>query len=169
VGSGEAAGRIQNCCLRKGKRWTDGFAFHGETMHEEIFKLLVSQGGADGESKDKWGWMPLRLVAMNGHLDALKFLVKEAGANVELKDSPSIFSPGGRTLLSCAAEAGHLEVVKWLVEEGGADVESKDKWGKTALDLARQGMKESWKQEGCKAMVAWVENRRAQIVDRGLD
>jgi len=86
--------------------------------------------GADVESKDKGGWTPLSLAAAKGHLEAVKFLVKEAGADVESKSNE------GRTPLSCAAYYGNLEAVKFLVKEAGADVESKDKWGLTPLSPA---------------------------------
>ena len=108
----------------------------------------------------------------NGHLEVTKFLVKEAGAEVESKDdvgrtplSRAAYnghldivkflvqkggadveskSNSGQTPLSCAASNSHLEIVKFLVKEGGADVESKDKEGQTALDLASRGPREGW-------------------------
>jgi len=158
--------------------------------HLDAVEFLVEEGGADVESKDNIGWTPLSCMAMNGHLEAVKFLVEEGGANVESKDNigwtPLSFAAwrghleaveflveeGGAdveswdlsqmTPLSWAAENGHLEVVKFLVEEAGADVESKDRWGRTALDLARQGIREGWQwgdPEGRKAVAAWLESR----------
>jgi len=86
-------------------------------------------GGADVESKDsELQRTPLSWTAFDGHLEVVKFLVEEGGA----EDSEL-----GQTPLSWEAWAGHLDVVKFLVKEGGATVESKDKWGNTALDLAR--------------------------------
>jgi len=68
----------------------------------------------------------------------VKFLVEEAGADVESKDNISAFTSGGRTPLSWAAGNGHLEVVALLVEEAGADVESKDNRGRTTLSWAAE-------------------------------
>ena len=76
------------------------------------------------------GATPLHNAAKFGHPEAVKFLVEEAGADVESKDSYGI------TPLSRAAQHGHLEVVKFLVEEAGSDVESKDSYGITPLSHA---------------------------------
>ena len=59
-------------------------------------------------------------MAENGHLEAVKLLVEEAGADVESKDR--LFGP---TPLIWAAANGHLKVVNFLVMEAGADVKSK--------------------------------------------
>ena len=76
------------------------------------------------------GWTILHSAAQRGHMEMVKFLVKEASTDVESKDLD------GLTPLSHAALNGHLETVKFLVEEAGADVESKDLWGCTALSWA---------------------------------
>ena len=116
---------------------------------------LLQEAGANVESKDdEFGWTPLSFAALNGHLDAVKFLVEEGGADVESKDLSQ------KTPLSRAAAEGHLEVVKFLVEEGGADITSKDEDGKTALDLARRGIRDGWwwgDPEGRRAVAAWLE------------
>ena len=78
-----------------------------------------------------------------------------AGADVESKNNIGRTPP-----LSFAASSGHLEVVEFLVEEGGADVESKDYLGWTVLDLARQAVQNSWRQEEPKALAAWPEKER---------
>jgi len=129
--------------------------------HLEVVKFLVKEAGTDVESKDQLsGRTPLSGAAMNGRLEIVKFLVEEGGADVESKDIASFLSTGGRTPLIHAAENGLLEVVKFLVEEGGADVESIDDNGNTALDLARQGARDSWRQEGCSAVAAWLEKKK---------
>ena len=114
---------------------------------------MVEEGGADVESKDgEYGQTPLSCAAFWGHPEVVKFLVHEGGADVESKGNV-----WGRTPLGFAAERGHLEIVKFLVEEGGADVEAKDEDGRTALDLARLGLKYSWKEQRCRAVAAWLE------------
>ena len=71
------------------------------------------------EAKDTQGQTPLSIAAEHGHLDVVKLLVKEGGADVESEDKCLRKTP-----LSWAAAPGHLEVVEFLVEEGGADVET---------------------------------------------
>ena len=116
----------------------------------------MKETGADVKSKTTDGWTSLSLMAVEGHLEVVKFLVQEAGADVESKIT------NGWTPLSLTAAKGHLEVVKFLVKEAGADVESKDKDGKTALDLARQGIREgqSWEDQGRRAVAAWLEKEK---------
>ena len=116
----------------------------------EVVKFLVKEAGTNVESKDANQMTPLSRAATNGHLEVVKFLVKEAGANVESKDWSQ------RTPLSYAAMNGYLATVQFLVKEGGADLESKDKWGNTALDLVRKGIRENpwrWNQ----VVAAWLE------------
>jgi len=78
-------------------------------------------------------------VAEKGHLEAVRLLVKEGGADVESKDSK-----WGWTPLTWATYNGHPEAVKFLVQEAGADVESKENWGQTASDLAPFRIREGW-------------------------
>jgi ankyrin repeat protein len=80
---------------------------------------------------DGLGATPLHYAARNGYLDAVKFLVQEAGADVESKDGS-----WGQTPLSWPAVHGRLDAVKFLVKEAGADVESKDGGGRTPLSWA---------------------------------
>ena len=127
---------------------------------------MLKEAGADLESKDENGRTPLCYAATLGRLEKLKWLVLEANANVESKDIPSRSSPGGKTPLSYATEKGKLEPVKFLVQEAGANVESKDQNGKTALDLARQGIERSWTEEPCKVVVAWLEKPGPEGGDR---
>jgi ankyrin repeat protein len=115
---------------------------------------LVDEAGADVESKDGVGLTALSHAAASGHLEIVKWLVKEAGAKVESKDGV-----WGRTALSWEAAFSHVDSVKFLVKEAGADVESKDEWEQTALDLARQGAQEQWHEDGCRAVVAWLEKK----------
>jgi len=94
------------------------------------------------------------LAASNGHVEAVKFLVNKASADVESKDH------NGRTPLSWAAYWGHLDAVKLLVNEAGANITVKDNRGHTALHLARQGAQQCWgDREGCRAVAAWLEKK----------
>ena len=101
-------------------------------------------------------------AAMCGHLDVVKFLVEEHGADINTMDqrghSPLhkavinghlevaqyLVEQGaeadinsvverGQTALLMAARNGHVEVVKFLVEELGADINATDEYGHTTL------------------------------------
>ena len=105
---------------------------------------------------DAWRQTPLSYAAQNGHLEIVKFLVKEGGTDVESKNYWQ------QTLLSCAAWNGHLEIVKFLVNEAGADVKANEKGGNTVLDLSRQGTaKGLLRAEQRKGVTAWLESEMA--------
>jgi len=72
----------------------------------------------------------LHSAAAKGDIEAVKFLVKKGGADVESKDFWQ------KTPLSQAAKNGHLAIAKFLVEQGRADVKSKDQLGQTPLSCA---------------------------------
>ena len=132
----------------------------------ELQTLRLSETDTDVAARDGDGSTPLSLAAGNGHLEMVKFLVEEASADVESKDSELGLTPLGHaaaygrsevvkwllyeakaevdpkdlrdgwTPLSYAAVLGHSEAVKLLVLEAQAEVESKDKDGRTTLSLA---------------------------------
>lgn len=72
---------------------------------------------------DEQGSLPLHLAALNGHLEAVEFLIA-SGADVRAGDGDN------SSALNCAASRGHLEVVKFLVANG-AVVEESDNNGAT--------------------------------------
>lgn len=68
------------------------------------------------ESQNAAGNTPLHWAALNGHLDAVKALVR-AGAD------PSVTNGAGHDVVYEAEVAGREEVVEWLLVEGkGLDV-----------------------------------------------
>ena len=130
-------------------------SLHLAAMHGDKFSIRsLSLLGHDINQRDNEAKTPTHHAAVNGRLEVVEFLVKEAGADVESKDSKY-----GMTPLSRTAYNGQLEAVKFLVEQAGADVASKDNWDQTALDLARLGLKYSWKEQRCRAVAAWLESR----------
>ena len=52
--------------------------------------------------------LPLRCAACNGHLEVVKYLIEECGADVHAFDDSALHLANGK---------GHLEVVKYLVED----------------------------------------------------
>ena len=89
--------------------------------------------GAEVNTVEKAGDLPLATAAYNGHTDCVRFLL-EMGARVDLRNSVSC------TPLMCAASQGHLEAVRLLLE-AGADpaLEAPERDNKTALSWAVEG------------------------------
>lgn len=62
----------------------DGFVlFSVCSGHLEIVKLLTSRN-ADVACRDKWGYTPLHVAAINGHIDVVKYLLR-LGAEVRFR------------------------------------------------------------------------------------
>jgi len=80
---------------------------------------------------DGSGCTALHGAAVTGHLDVVKYLIEECGADVEAID------PLGSTPLHEATYNDHLEVVKYLVEQCGANLRVRDKKGTRPMDIAR--------------------------------
>jgi hypothetical protein len=56
---------------------------------------------------------PLRLACKNGHLEVVKYLIEEAGADIY---------GGNQKFLGLASYYGHLEVVKYLIDVAKVNV-----------------------------------------------
>jgi ankyrin repeat protein len=83
----------------------------------------------------KYGWTPLRLAVIHGHMAAAEALLN-GGADPNVKDDKNI------PLLHQAIIRGNKEMVELLLDKK-ADVNTKDSQGETALDEAvEQGNKE---------------------------
>lgn len=94
-----------------------------------VTKYLIGQG-AKIEATDRSGSTALICVAGMGDLDVVKYLVKEAKANVEAQNKRRL------TPLIRAAEQDNVDVLKWLVTKGGAKVDPVDISGRSALHWA---------------------------------
>lgn len=91
---------------------------------------LLSDYGANWESRLKSGATPLMLAARKGHGDMIRFLLS-CDAQVNHR------THSGTTALIFAAMYGHEEAVGVLLNSG-ADASIKTKQGTTALDYARR-------------------------------
>jgi ankyrin repeat protein len=114
--------------------------------HPEMIRFLVSRGAdvnarsavrdwprrmtAEERPKDmnRGGLSALQFAARDGHLEAVRALVK-ADAAIDFTD------PDGSTALMLALMNGHWDTAQLLIE-AGADIHAWDWWGQTPLYLA---------------------------------
>jgi uncharacterized protein len=97
------------------------------TGKASIAKVLLDYG-ADIEPRDKWGYAPLFLAALN-HQTAIVDLLIASGANQEVK------TDDGLHLIHAASMAPYPALMEKLLDKG-ADIEAKDKYGQTPLYMA---------------------------------
>ncbi|UKZ74798.1 hypothetical protein TrVFT333_002468 [Trichoderma virens FT-333] len=94
-------------------------------LHKGHEPDLLTDNGADLESKDGYDRTPLSEAVENGHEAVVKLLL-EKGANLEAQGDC------GGTVLSCAIQHCEVAIVKLLLERG-ADLEATDDYGGTPL------------------------------------
>jgi ankyrin repeat protein len=73
--------------------------------------LLLSDCGANFELKTEDGRNLIHLTCQHGHLDILRWLIKNKNLDLNEKDT------GGASPLHLAASNGHAKVVEYLLEE----------------------------------------------------
>jgi len=101
----------------------------------DAVELLVAHKADMNIKVEKYGWTPLRLAVIHGHMAAAKALL-DGGSDPNVKDDENI------PLLHQAVIRGKKEMVELLLDKK-ADVNKKDSEGETALDEAEeQGNKE---------------------------
>jgi ankyrin repeat protein len=102
--------------------------------HLAVVKLLVAAGArVEAHASDNLG--PLESASFGGHLEVVKYLVEEAGADVT-----RAIPGGGKTPIRCAVMQGHADIVKYLLGRPGSDIDAVSTRGETALTMAcREG------------------------------
>jgi ankyrin repeat protein len=90
----------------------------------EIIRFLINELCAEVNQSESGGHTPLTVAVDLEHLDAMRCLVKEFGADVTLGRRSD-----GLTPLLLAAIKGFLDVVRCLVGELGVDVNQMDRTG----------------------------------------
>eukprot|EP00736_Rhodelphis_marinus_P007549 Rmarinus@m.19878 len=93
----------------------------------------LAERAPDFDRSNKHGRTPVHVAAREGHLDLVKFLVEENGADHDKEDM------NGWTPVHAACRGGHLDVVQYLVEEKGADWTKPGKDGRTPVHAAARG------------------------------
>ena len=97
--------------------------------HVEVARLLL-EAGASTEVRDCTGATPLCEAVFHNHLDVVRLLRTDFGADV---NAPNAF---GWTPLHVAVDRGHREVTDYLLDKGGADLSLATPEGFTALHVA---------------------------------
>ena len=67
--------------------------------------------GGEDVNADNVGFTAVMLASQGGHLDCIKYLVREGGADVNAADNV------GRTAVMEASHRGHLEAVAYLTSQ----------------------------------------------------
>jgi ankyrin repeat protein len=105
--------------------------------YAECVQVLLEDGGADVEARDRNGRTALHHGAENGRQSVSECLVNYGKANVEAIDDALGQTPLHLACIhSSETLSSRFATVKILVEGGGANVEAIDKMGRTALHWA---------------------------------
>jgi ankyrin repeat protein len=113
----------------KSANWITALNFACRAGHLEVVKLLVAAGArVNPQAKNEWG--ALVSAVFEAHLQVVKYLVEEAGADVQCT------GPDGMTVLIMAAGMGHVDVVEYLRGRQDIDIDAKSEKGHTALGYA---------------------------------
>lgn len=97
-------------------------AFYGDL---DVFKFLV-QAGADLNSGDNEGSLPLHNAAAGGSFEIVRYLVEELHTDVNILDANQV------TALHFASGRGFLPIVEFLLQQG-ADVQLRTNAGSTPI------------------------------------
>ena len=99
----------------------------------DITECLTLHGHADVEKKDIYGFTPFLRACNGSNFKAVKYLIQNCNANVDVKDNC------GRTALHICCEtsnANATEICQFLISECHANVETTDCKGRTPLHIA---------------------------------
>ncbi|CAG2239290.1 unnamed protein product [Mytilus edulis] len=111
--------------------WDEKLLTAAQDGNIEDVELCVKNGAnLEYTNGSFYGWTPLSLAVVKGHMEIVRYLVKE-GVSFETRDQR------GMTPIMYAAERGHLEIVKFM-DTLGSDLKAKSKVGLTPLLFAVQ-------------------------------
>jgi ankyrin repeat domain-containing protein 50 len=100
-----------------------------------ICRLLVKKGIQVNQPLGGVGSALAAAVAYRRNMEIVKFLVQEAGAEVNMQIQCGNYG----SALAAAAERGDMEIVKFLVQEAGAEVNMQLQGGSYSSALAAAG------------------------------
>ena len=87
-----------------------------------MVRYLVVDRGADGRQTDRYGWFPLYVAAMYGHLEVITWLSHRGGAHEDIRN----VTRSGTSPLRIALHRGHFDVAKLLILIGALSPEGND-------------------------------------------
>ena len=109
--------------------WT-ALMFAVDCNQTKVIKVLLRHN-PDIRAKDNCGRHATYIAACEGHLGALKMLVRKDRYVVDLR------GPDGMTpLIAASSRNGRVDICKYLVQQKNANVNLKDSFGGTALTYA---------------------------------
>ena len=117
----------------------------------ERLRAMTSRGWDPSAAVDRHGASALLWAAGAGHLDAVKYLVEEAGIDPATTAQVGRRAYHGRTAAHWAARNGRTDVVAYLIGERGAPVDARTAEGTTAFAWA------CW--QGHVATARWLVER----------
>jgi len=101
------------------------FSENKQTQRKRKIMEQLWSNSQDGEQLWK--------ACFEGHVEIVKLLSSDQRVDINQVNK------NGQTPFSTACEKGHIEIVKYLLACGREiDINKKDKYGKTALDIARE-------------------------------
>ena len=103
---------------------------------DALRRLVKDEGWDANAAVDRHGSGALLWAAGAGRLDAVKFLVEEAGTDPATTSQAGRRAYAGRTALHWAARNGHVHVMEYLVISRGVDVDARTAEGTTAFAWA---------------------------------
>mmetsp|Transcript_12279 Transcript_12279/g.17873 ORF Transcript_12279/g.17873 Transcript_12279/m.17873 type:complete len:905 (+) Transcript_12279:111-2825(+) len=98
----------------------------------DVMKVLINAANKSGETSyvdmmSSTGFNALIITSAHGHTDAAKYLINEAGADVNMVHDNQV------TALMYAAASGHVETMKVLLSDGKVDINALHTNGGSAL------------------------------------
>jgi ankyrin repeat protein len=96
-------------------------------MHQNC--AVATNYGANAKAQEKDSWTPLRLAAINGHVEVAQILL-EHKADIKAQ------TRWGSTLFHVASANGHLDFVRLLLGQHSVDVNVRDHRNFTPLHRA---------------------------------
>jgi ankyrin repeat protein len=120
-------------------------------------ETFLSVFGPAIDEKDTTGRTALMFAAVCGHTHIAELLIQK-GADLDVQNTAHFMTgQTGSTALIHAARCGHDDIVKLLLE-AGADTEKQNKYGKTALQVARDARMD----RAVRVLEEWPEMKKAE-------
>ena len=125
LGNNEAVERLLDMGEGNKPEVTTGFTPLHEAANRgklETCKLLLTEGRADLNARDRFGCTPLCRAAASGHLRVVRWLIESAVGEGGVRADENICSHWHATPLHFASAGGHLDICHYLLLQRNADI-----------------------------------------------